>query len=258
MTPSEVQSLLLKVLARGGDTRLGRGQHYFSQAVRNTAPSSDRPTPRQIMEAVWSLIGQGLAYIDYSQPAAENWELHLTEAGLAAACDEEGNPNDPAGYIQRLLGEVPGISEVVNGYAQEALFAYNARLYRASAVMLGVASEAAVLEVAAALATIMKASEANSYLQTINAKRQNYIAKFDIFQQKLRSKKRLLPEDVADGLDLTMNAVSDLLRIYRNDAGHPTGMLVDRDDCFIHLRMFVRYARKLYLLKEHLENFDKV
>src|SRR5262245_44772859 len=48
MMPSEVQSLLLKILARGGDTRLGRGQHYFSQAVRVAAPSSDRPTPRQI------------------------------------------------------------------------------------------------------------------------------------------------------------------------------------------------------------------
>lgn len=79
---------------------------------------------------------------------------------------------------------------------------------------------------------------------------------FEVFQQKLRSKKHLLPEEVADGLDLTMNAVSDLLRVYRNDAGHPTGKLVDRDDCFIHLRMFVRYAGKLYLLKERLEGME--
>jgi hypothetical protein len=121
MTPSEVQSLLLKILARGGDTRLGRGQPYFSQAVRVAAPSSDRPTLRQIMEAVWSLIGRGLAYIDYSQLAAKNSELHLTEAGLATARDEEVNPNDPAGYIQRLLNEVPGISEVVKGYTHEAV-----------------------------------------------------------------------------------------------------------------------------------------
>ena|SRR5215475_1376295 len=92
MTPSEVESLLFKILARGGDTRLGRGHHHFSQAVRVAAPSSDRPTLRQIMEAVWSLIGQGLAYIDYSQPAAENSELHLTEVGLATARDEEVNP----------------------------------------------------------------------------------------------------------------------------------------------------------------------
>lgn len=252
MIASDVQSLLLEVLARGGDTRLGRGRHYFSENVRAAAPKSDQPTYHQIMEAVWSLIAQGLAYIDYSQSAAENWELHLTESGRAAAADEEGNPDDPAGYMRRLLSSVPGISDVVKGYAQEALLAYNARLYRASAVMLGVASEAAVLDVAASLANTMKESEARQYLETVNAKKQNYIAKFEVFQQKLRSKKDLLPEEVANGFDLMMNAVGDLLRVYRNDAGHPTGLLVSRDDCFIHLRMFLLYAKKLYLLKSHL------
>lgn len=253
MTPAEVQSLLLRILAQGGDTRLGRGRHYFSEAVRHAAPENDRPGYGQIMEAVWALISQGLAFIDYSQPAAENWSLHLTEAGFAAASDEEVSPDDPAGYIRRLLREVPGMSDIVKGYAQEALHAYNARLYRASAVMLGVASEAAVLEVALTLANMMEESEAKPYLETINSRRQNFVAKFEAFQQKLRSKKPLLPSDFADSLELTMNAVADLLRIYRNDAGHPTGKLVDRDDCFIHLRMFVRYAKKLYSLKEHVE-----
>ncbi len=252
MTGSEVQSLLLKVLARGGDTRLGGGRHYFSEAVRNEAPESDQPTHLQIMEAVWSLVGQGLAYIDYSQPAAANWTLHLTAAGRAAAGDEEANPDDPAGYFRRLLQEVPSLSDVVKGYAYEALLAYNARLYRASTVMLGVASEAAVLEVATVLAETMKKSEADPFLETLNARKQNYVAKFEAFQQKLRSKRDLLPAEVADGFDLTMNAVGDLLRVYRNDAGHPTDRQVDRDDCFINLRMFVRYARKLSLLKKHL------
>ena len=63
---------------------------------------------------------------------------------------------------------------------------------------------------------------------------------------------------VADGLDLTLNAVTDLLRVSRNDAGHPTGRSIDRDDCFIHLRMFVRYTHKLYLLKAHLQTAAEV
>jgi hypothetical protein len=254
MTSAEVQSLLLRVLAAGGDTRLGRGRHYFSEAVMAASPPQNRPTNRQIMEAVWSLIGQGLAYIDYSQPAAENWNLYLTEAGRAAASDEEVTPDDPGGYLRRLIVEIPELTPLVKSYAEEALLAYNARLYRASAVMLGVASEAAVLEVALALAGAMTDTEAKPYLETINAHKQNFVAKFEVFAQKLRSKKSLLPEDLADGLDLTLNAVTDLLRVSRNDAGHPTGRGMDRDDCFIHLRMFVRYARKLYSLKASLQN----
>jgi hypothetical protein len=110
------------------------------------------------MAAVWSLLAQGLAYIDYSQPAPENWELRLSEAGAAAAADRHPNPDDPAGYLVRLR-EIPHMSSLVREYATEALQAYNARLYRASAVMLGVASEAAVLEAAEGLAAILNDTE---------------------------------------------------------------------------------------------------
>lgn len=252
MTAAEIQSLLLRILAQGGDTRLGRGRHYFTEAVLAAAPQNDRPGYHQVMEAVWALISQGLAYLDYSQPAAENWSLRLTGAGFAAATDEEITPDDPGGYLKRLITEIPEITPLVKGYAEEALLAYNARLYRASAIMLGIASEAAVLEVALALARVMKNPEAKPYLETINSRRQNFVAKFDTFAQKLRSKKNSIPEDLADGLDLTLNSVADLLRVSRNDAGHPTQKTINRDDSFILLRMFVRYARKLYSLKASL------
>ena len=254
MTGAEIQSLILRLLSQKNmDTRLGHGRHYLAEAVRNATPTANQPDYRQIMEGVWSLIGQGLAYIDYSQSATENWSLHLTASGRAAANDEEINPDDPAGYIRYLLREVSDLSEIVKGYVHEALHAYNARLYRASAVMLGVASEAAVLEVAATLGQTLQGTEAQHYLDTINAHRRNYIAKFEAFRKKLESKKSALPQELTDGLDLTMNAVGDLLRVCRNDAGHPTGKGVDRDDCFIHLHMFVRYVKKLYAVKACLE-----
>lgn len=253
MTSSEVQSRMLRVLSTGNaDARLGRGDSYLAESLRCVPPEAHRPNPAQIMEAVWSLVAQGLAYIDYSQPAAENWTVRLTAAGKAAANDEEVNPDDPAGYIQRLIVDVPGISAVVRGYAEEAVRAYNARLYRSSAVMLGVGSEAAVLEAADALGSRLTGSEGQKYSETMNARKQNYVAKFEIFRKKMESQKGTLPAELADGMDLMMNAVADLLRVYRNDSGHPTGISVDREDCFIHLRMFVRYARKLYAIKAYL------
>jgi hypothetical protein len=206
------------------------------------------------MQAVWALIGQGLAYIEYSQSAAENWQLHLTEAGLAAANDESATPDDPGGYLRRLQMDVPSMSEVVRSYAEEALNAYNARLYRSSTVMLGVASEAMVIEAASSFACALSDSEAGPFLETIGSRKQNFVAKFAAFQQKLRSRKQELPDELADGLDLTVHAVGDLLRVYRNDAGHPTANRIDRDAAFIHLRMFILYAKKLYALRSH---FDK-
>jgi hypothetical protein len=250
MTAAEVQSLLLKTLARGGDTRLGRGRHYFHEQIARAVPGLGY---QAVMEAVWALISRGLAYIDYSQPSADNWSLHLTDSGIAASRDEELTPDDPAGYVRRLQADVPSISAVVRAYTEEALEAYNARLYRSSAVMLGVASEAAILEVATSFAAAMPEAEADKFLEVIQARRQNFVSKFGAFQDKLRSKRDSLPAELVDGIDLSVNAIGDLLRVYRNDAGHPTGQPIDREDCFVHLHMFVRYARKLYLLKAYFD-----
>ena len=223
--PAQIQSLLLRVLAQPVDTRLGRGHHYFHDAVRQEAPDIRRAS---VMEAVWALIGQGLVYIDYSQPAAENWSLHLTDAGRAAADDEEVNPDNPENYLSRLSKDVPELSVVARQYTVEGLRAYNARLYRASAVMLGVASEAAVLEVASSFATTLPEVESRRFMECIGSPRQNITAKFSAFRAKLQSRKNELPKELKEGLDLTVHSVADLLRTYRNDAGHPTDRTVDR------------------------------
>lgn len=122
--------------------------------------------------------------------------------------------------------------------------------------MLGVASEAAVLEAATSFAGGMPEAESKRFLETVNSRKQNFVTKFAVFQDKLRSKKSELPDELADGLELTVHAVADLLRVFRNDVGHPTGRPVGRDDAFVHLRMFVRYARKLYALKSHFESVE--
>jgi hypothetical protein len=157
--------------------------------------------------------------------APENWERRLTEAGAAAAADRHPNPDDPAGYLVRLR-EIPHMSSLVREYATEALQAYNARLYRASAVMLGVASEAAVLEAAEGLAAILNDTERQQFLDQMGSPKLNMVAKFSVFQQKMRSHRDRLPKQVADSLELTVHAVAEFLRVSRNDAGHPTGVKI--------------------------------
>ena len=254
MTGAEIQSLILRYISqRDVDRRLGRGQNYLVKGVRKTAPES-YIGDEQIMEGVWSLIGQGLAYINYLQPAPENWSLEITAQGRAVVNDEGINPDDPAGYIQNLHREVPGLSEIVKSYAHEALSAYNARLYRSSVVMLGVASEAAVLEVASVLAQKIGEKRKQQYLNEIKSPKRSYQAKFDDFRRKLESRKDSMPDELTINLDLTMNSVGELLRVYRNNAGHPTGEVTSRHDCFTFLHMFVQYAKRLYAIKSHLEN----
>jgi len=70
-----------------------------------------------------------------------------------------------------LCDEIPDLNETVKAYVYEALHAYNNELCRPSTVMLGVASEAVVLEVAVTLGRALQGREAQQYRESIDARR---------------------------------------------------------------------------------------
>jgi hypothetical protein len=47
--------------------------------------------------------------------------------------------------------------------------------------------------------------------------------------------------------------VLQLIRLTRNDAGHPTGRKIDREDAFNHLVIYARANKKLYDLMGFLK-----
>lgn len=81
----------------------------------------------------------------------------------------------------------------------------------------------------------------------------NYVAKFAEFRKRIEPIKATLPDEYAAGMALMLDSVVDLLRVNRNEAGHPTGRKVDRNDCFTNLQMAARYLKKLHGLKAHFE-----
>ena len=193
---AELQTVLLGLLGRSKvDSRLGRGQWYLSEAMAKEFAPNQQPKPQEIMEAVWSLISQGLAYIDYSQPSADNWTLHLTLAGKSAANDQTTNPDSPDKYIHRLQHDVPNASDTVLRYVNEALASYLNRSYLASAVMLGVASEAAFLEMAEAFGHWLPSTEGTKFLTLIRKPNAAYLAKLEEYRKKLEPRKPDLPKN---------------------------------------------------------------
>lgn len=203
---------------------------------------------RDVWEAIWRLISRGLAYIDVDQRGPGSWELILTPAGRAAYSDERANPDDPTGYLARLGEDLPELARV---YVAEALGAYGANLYRASAVMVGVASEAVFLEMASAFVGWLDGSAQDKFRQVLENRSRGVAEKFTEFRKRLESRRSELPSDLSDSLDLFLSAIFDLIRLQRNDAGHPTGAKVSRDDCFAALEMFVRYAERANALRRH-------
>lgn len=247
----QLQTVLLKILHAGIDSRLGRGDAYFADAVTKAMPQVKKS---DIMQVVWGLICQGLVFIDYSQPSPDNWKIILTEAGRQAVLDEEMNPDNSGEYLERLQKRVPQMSSIVLDYAREALTAYNSRIYLASTVMLGVASEAAFLEVVESCSKWLPVTESKKLSVCIENKKTNISGTFHEFRKRVEPQKNEIPEDISDNMALFLDSILDLLRINRNEAGHPTGKKIFREDAKICLEMFARYLEKLYQLKDFFDS----
>ena len=106
-----LQSRILRLLAQPGvDKRLGKGRHYFPEAVLASYRGDTPPAAHDITATLWGLVARGLVYIDVSQSAPENWEWRLTAAGNASAKDENFNPQglNPGGVPQKPNPEGQG------------------------------------------------------------------------------------------------------------------------------------------------------
>ena len=247
-----LQSTILRLLADPRtDKRMGRaalGVQYFMKAVHEASPPDKKPSIEQITQTLWQLLGRGLVYLSIEQPAPENWKWQLTDSGRLSSQDEIFNPDDPERYLSRIKRGIPDVSDLVLLYAKESVYCYINERYLASTVMLGVSSEAAFIEMAKASVTWLGAA-GEKLSKILNRQNESYVNKFKEFRKRVEPRKTELPEDIADNINLTFDSIIDLLRISRNETGHPTGKIVSREDQYISLQMFGRYLEKLYALK---------
>ena len=71
--------------------------------------------------------------------------------------------------------------------------------------------------------------------------------KFDEFHKRLESHLMAkLPGDLKEHLDIALIALSALFREMRNDAGHPTGKAILREQAYANLVVFPVYLKKVY------------
>lgn len=233
-----MRTCVLEVLATpGSDTRFS--DSYLGAAVRGLTGCR----PHQVWEAVWGLIADGLVYLDRgSQPAPENWHLRLSAAGIKAATGEAAEPQDPDGYLRRLDRQVPNLDPRARVYVAESVRAFVARCYLSSSVMLGVGAEQVFLSLANALVTAM-GDQAVRLRRELDNPRSSQRTRFDELRKVLDSHRKDFPEQLVD--TLTLDAIGDLLRVARNDSGHPTGQLIDQDTARAHLLIATSYLQKM-------------
>ena len=59
-----------------------------------------------------------------------------------------------------------------------------------------------------------------------------------------------LPGNIKENLDIEFDGILSVIRTFRNDSGHPSGKILEREQTYVLLQMFVPYCKKLYQLME--------
>lgn len=205
-----------------------------------------------VQEILWRLMVQSIIAWGSDSANKQYPFFRVTEHGRAVLADNRSQPYDPDGFLQEFDRLVPNADAVVRAYLEEAVRAFNARCFRAAAILLGGASEKAILllhdQFVAAISDDKKKEKlAKDSSGSIHRK---YRALHE--RLLLMAQAKALPFDHVETVNSELPAGFDLIRRYRNSAGHPTSSgEPDQDTTFLNIRMFTEYARRVFGLIEH-------
>jgi hypothetical protein len=197
------------------------------------------------LEVFWDLFRDGIISLGLNDANKEFPFFRVTARGQALIKgDGTYFLHDVSGFQKQLLAKIPNIDNTTLLYLKEALQAFRSGCILSSSVMLGVATEHTFL-------LLLEAIEQNpAYSATFASVQQERTisAKINKFRNLLDQNKKTLPKDILDDFDTQFLAIQSLIRTFRNESGHPTGRILEREQAFVNLQLFVSFGHKAYQL----------
>lgn len=248
MDAKQLRSIVWEVLAK---VKCEQTEHIHTE-VRNRINNQYYPK-LLVSEIIWELLLQGVIAPGFNDSNLQLPFIHLTEYGKE--CIEAGEyiPQDKEGYLSRLQADIGrDIDDIVLLYLRESLQTFARGSYLSSVLTLGVASERCVdlLETACAEA-ISNPEKKSAFAKSIKNSGRSVKRRFDTVRELLLGQD-LTPE-LKDALDIQLSGIFTLMRYTRNDAGHPTGRVFDRDTAHAGLLLFPQYCKRVYDLVTYLQ-----
>jgi hypothetical protein len=201
-----------------------------------------------VRDVFWDLFRQGFITLGLNDPNP-NWPFfRLSHFGQQALLTQSPYRfHDTTSFLTLVKGEVPDISAEAIVYLDESVAAFYADCLLAACVMLGVAAEAEFLRLVEAACA---GPHGNSFA---SAQKPPFIrTKIEKFQAALKPLMGQMPRAAVEDLDTNLGMIQSVLRIARNEAGHPMGATPQREQVYVFLQLFTPYARQLMRLRQAL------
>ncbi|WP_017416230.1 hypothetical protein [Clostridium tunisiense] len=256
MDVNQIRERLLEVISEY--SKQGPGYFQQSNVLRETAKSLDIKGDlelEQILLTEWNeLFRIGYLAWGYDIANPEPPFCHLTLKAKENLKKFSRDPANQGGYLNYLTSN-SGLNSIAISYITEALETYNNNCIKATAVMVGCASESVILELRDVLVGKM-----NSLGKTVPSKLNDWRIKtvIDSLTDELDKCKPLFGQKLKEQYSAYWMSLSCQIRITRNDAGHPTSITpVATDNVYASLLIFPELCKLVYDLTQWIKSTYK-
>lgn len=218
-----------------------RGQ-IFSRNIRLSSADSEL-----FLEVFWGLFREGIITLGLNDSNREFPFFRVSRIGKQLLDGKNAYFfHDVSTFTKLIQTEVPNIDSTTLLYLQESMQSFRAGCILAATVMLGVATEHTFLLL---IDTIEQNATHASTFASVGQQRA-ILHKINKFKNILDQQIKNLPSEVREDIDTHFAGVLSIIRNFRNQSGHPTGKIIDREQAYILLQLFIPYCRKMYQLME--------
>ncbi|HWA95092.1 MAG TPA: hypothetical protein VG844_10875 [Terracidiphilus sp.] len=239
------QSLVSNQISPGSIQLMGV-YHYLAQFYPHPKASVAHRIARELLQ---EFVNNNLLFIGYGDDQGFPW-FTLTAYGVECIKKSELLPFDPNGYLASLQTRVPGLDAVTMTYLREAISTFNREFYLSASVALGVAAEALILRMIdsyiAALTDPQRRTNAEARYEGKQLR-----AQYGQFKQDFASLRPTLPRDLYGDFETHLDSIFQLIRVTRNDSGHPSGTIPERAVVMANLQAFPYFAKRVLAIEEH-------
>lgn len=207
----------------------------------------DRQDSEIFLEVFWDLFRQGIITLGLNDTNREFPFIRATQLGKNIATSQSAYFfHDVSSYERAIRAEVPRINDVTLLYLMESMQAFRSGCILSATVMLGVGTEHTFL----LLLEIIEAHKTHQKTYASVFQERTILQKLNKFRNILEQHIKVLPAEVREDLDTHFAGVLSVIRTFRNQSGHPTGKVIDREQAFVLLQLFIPYCKKLYQLMD--------
>lgn len=211
----------------------------------STLTKEDAETLREVF---WDLFRQGIVTLGKDDIYSFFPFFRLTSHGVKAV--EEGDTyfiSDTKVFEQRVKSEIPNIDDISILYLKECFQAFRSGCLISSAVMLGVAAE----HLFQLLLDELESDPNQSSRFSSVFQQRTILQKIEKFKNIIAADKASFPKDIRESFDTQFLGIQSIIRIYRNESGHPTGKVIDREQAFVNIGLFIPFGKMVHYLMSH-------